>query len=127
MPIPISLWRRIQERFFSHSPAEDCPICHRRKSPTNFKVMVSGVEYDLYSTYCPECTTDFLNKYSTICAVCGRPILPGEGVARSTIGASQPFIHLTFDCCPSGGLYCGHWGKGKLEEFVLTTKNNKTT
>lgn len=118
----IKIWHKIKEKFFSRNSADACPLCYHPKRPGSFKVMVFGREYDLFSSYCLECTEKFLNKYSTLCAVCGKPIFPGESVARAAVGAPYPFTHLSEKCCPSGGLYCGHWGKGKLEEFVLEGK-----
>ncbi len=66
------------------------------------------------SPMCPACTETYLNMYSTICARCREPILPGTPVGRSSTGARYPFLHLRFDCCQTGALYCGMWGEGCL-------------
>ena len=53
--------------------------------------------------------------YATTCASCKQPIYPGTPVGQAWMGAPHPFTHLTFECCESGGLYCGVWGGGRLK------------
>lgn len=90
-------------------------VCTHGKTRHNFKVVVLGVECELEkSPMCPSCTEQYLNKFSTLCASCGRPIFPGTPVGQAWHGAPHPFTHLAFGCCDSGGLYCGQWGEGRL-------------
>lgn len=88
-----------------------CP--HRKRK--NFVIWVKGTKCKFRSSpLCPSCTEEYLNKYSTICAKCGKPIFPGTPVAvASWEGALYPYTHMTFDCGEPAA-YCGTWGEGKL-------------
>jgi hypothetical protein len=63
---------------------------------------------------CPDCVEEYLNRYSTRCASCRQPILPGMPVGQAWKGSPFPHTHMTFECTESGGLYCGRWGQGRL-------------
>jgi hypothetical protein len=90
-------------------------VCAHGKTKHNFKVMVLGIECEFKkSPMCPPCTEQYLNKVSTLCASCKRPIFPGTPVGQVWHGAPHSFTHLTFECCDTGGLYCGQWGEGRL-------------
>ena len=96
------------------SPTEKL-VCAHGKTKHNIKVWVLGVECEFEkSPMCPTCTEQYLNKFSTLCASCKRPIFPGTPVGQAWHGAPHPFTHLTFQCCDTGGLYCGRWGEGHL-------------
>ncbi len=63
-----------------------------------------------YATSIGECEQGL----NTFCASCKRLITPGMPVGQAWSGAPYPFTHMTFECCESGGLYCGQWGEGRL-------------
>lgn len=87
---------------------EHC-FCEHDSKPHDFDVVVLGSICRINSsTMCETCTSKYLNRFSTICASCKRPIFPGTHVARSKV-AEHEFTHLSFDCCQSGALYCGKW------------------
>jgi len=92
------------------------PNCHcAHPKQKKFTMKVKGVEGVLENfTMCPSCAKEYFEKHSTSCASCKDPIVPSEAVGRAPIGAEHPFTHLTFECCPSGGLYCGVWGESRL-------------
>lgn len=72
---------------------------------------------------CGPCEAQRLAKIVARCALCGRAILPGEGVAayaddpeyketwKTRIGSDTQGVLgcLSMDCCPSGGFFAGHW------------------
>lgn len=72
---------------------------------------------------CGPCEAERLKKVSIRCALCGRAILPGDGVAaymddpeykeawKTRIGSGKDGVLgcLYTDCCPSGGFFAGHW------------------
>lgn len=90
-------------------------VCEHGATERNLKVTVLGVECEFpRSPMCPSCTGEYLNKFCTLCASCERPIFPGMPVGQAWTGAPHPCTHLGFDCCESGGLYCGRWGEGRL-------------
>lgn len=113
------------EKRYSHQPAGQTGVdaggpsekfvCEHGATERNLKVTVLGVECEFpRSPMCPSCTGEYLNKFSTLCASCERPILPGTPVGQAWNGAPHPCTHLAFECCDSGGLYCGRWGEGRL-------------
>ncbi len=90
-------------------------VCIHGKTEYNLKVTVLGVECEFEKLpMCPSCTEQYLNKFSTLCASCKRPIFPGTPVGQAWRGAPHPFTHLTFGCCASGALHCGRWDEGRL-------------
>lgn len=96
------------------SPTEKF-ACTHSKTGHILKVTVLGVECEFEkSPMCQVCAEQYLNKFSTLCASCKRPIFPGTSVGQAWKGASHPFTHLNFDCCATGTLYCGVWGDGRL-------------
>ena len=53
---------------------------------------------------------EWFNEYvlrASCCASCEMLLFPGSAVGR--IG--ENLVHLTFDCCPSGGFYVGSIGE----------------
>lgn len=98
----------------SASPTEKF-TCTHGNTKHNLKVTVLGVECEFWeSPMCPTCTEQYLNKFSTLCASCKRPIFPETPVGQAWHGAPHPFTHLTFRCCDTGALYCGRWDEGRL-------------
>jgi hypothetical protein len=96
------------------SPTEKF-TCTHGKTRHNLKVTVLGVECEFSnSPMCSSCTEQYLNRFSTLCASCERPIFPGTPVGQAWSGAPRPFTHLTSECCESGALYCGRWDEGHL-------------
>lgn len=94
---------------------------HWSEPRSNLTVTVLGREVKLNTApYCAACTTEYLNRYATNCGACPEPILPGEPVGVSFVGAPHPYTHLTTTCCASGALFCGHWGEGRLIPFKFT-------
>ena len=63
---------------------------------------------------CLECTEKYFNAYSTVCALCKKPILPGMDVARAWEGAFYSLTHATVECCGNEDLVCGRLGEGRL-------------
>jgi hypothetical protein len=96
-----------------------CP--HKHKEGKIINITVFGKKVKIGSPFCESCTVEYMNKYSTICAECGQAIMVGEpvGVACENAEYPYPYVHLTFECTFSGGQFCGHWGEGKLKEFVI--------
>ena len=96
------------------SPIEKSACAHG-KTDHPLVVTVLGIKCELErSPMCPACTEQYFNKFSILCASCHQPIFPGTPVGVAWVGAPHPFTHLTFDCCESGGLFCGRWGEGRL-------------
>lgn len=90
------------------------PCDHPRQAP-GYVVKVFGTPVRVGEPpVCKDCFEAYLNKYSTYCAVCDLPILPGMHVGQAWSGSKHPLTHLDTGCCKSGGLYCGKWGQGRL-------------
>jgi hypothetical protein len=89
--------------------------CLHEKPTGRMTVTVFGLELNFKgSDLCQQCAEVFLNQNSTVCASCGRPILPGMEVGQAWRGAPHPYTHLLDRCCGSGALFCGMWGNGRL-------------
>ncbi len=89
--------------------------CPHGAAKHRFTVLVFGMERSVdKSPMCEFCTGEYLNRYATLCGECERIIFPGDSVAQACMGASHPYTHLTTECCPSGALWCGTWGEGRL-------------
>lgn len=89
--------------------------CDHDKSSSPSIVEVHGMKVGVeVAEICSGCIEKFLNRYSTRCASCNGPILPGMPVGQAWTGAKHPHTHMSFDCTESGGLYCGRWGQGRL-------------
>ncbi len=89
--------------------------CSHGAAKRPFKVLVFGAEIMLdKAPMCEACAGEYLNRYATLCGSCEKVIFPGEPVGQAYIGAPYPLTHLTMECCPSGALYCGKWGEGRL-------------
>ena len=98
----------------------DNPCTHEKKKGY-FPITVLGCKVKLKSSdMCPTCLQAYLEKNSTICNSCERPIFPGDPVAGTGLGkrAKHKYTHGdNTGCCVSGGLFCGHWGEGELIPF----------
>ncbi|HTK04824.1 MAG TPA: hypothetical protein VL500_04520 [Candidatus Eisenbacteria bacterium] len=89
--------------------------CGHEKPDGPSIVEVYGVKIAVEAaTVCPDCIEEYLNRYSTRCASCRQPILPGMPVGQAWKGSPFPHTHMTMECTESGGLYCGRWGQGRL-------------
>lgn len=78
-------------------------------------------EQDPSKIRCPECEFEWFKKHSIQCCLCGRPIIPGDGVAlyhKDSKGIKKEWATYVGDsaigclrrnCCPSGGFFAGHW------------------
>jgi hypothetical protein len=91
-------------------------------------VNLHGLEFDPYSKWreCPECFFKSLKAKAIRCAVCTLPIVPGDPVAlydaesKAVIKEHAKILDgsavgcLRWDCCPSGGFYCGNWDGEKI-------------
>lgn len=99
------------EKYPEIFPKNYCPH-EKQKGLMLVKVLEDSIELKDFP-YCKECAEKFLNEYSTVCNVCKKPIFPGQSVGISG-DKEHPYTHLTFSCCPSGGLWCGMWGMGEL-------------
>ncbi len=94
-----------------------CCVCPEKiHLPLHITVLGQDVTLD-DSEMCEKCATEFLNKNSTLCAVCEGVILPGENVGRAPIGAKHEFVHLTMECTEVSSQFCGTWGEGRLISF----------
>lgn len=102
---------------------DDCPLaseplgpqCPHPKFEDRCTCLVKGKEMKITSKGpCKDCLEAYLDKYSTICASCAEPILPGEPVAVAWVGAPQKYTHMYAGCCECGGFYCGVWGEGEM-------------
>ena len=90
-------------------------VCTHKKTEDKIMVVVLGVECEFEeSPMCPVCAEQYLNKFSTLCASCERPIFPGTPVGQAWEGAPHPYTHLRPGCCETGALYCGKWDDGRL-------------
>jgi hypothetical protein len=95
--------------------ADQTPFCTHGPTKDPFEVMVLGHSLPLpESPYCPACTEQYLNQYSTHCALCPEPILPGTPVevAGNNATSTAEFVHVRCGNCAAG--FCGMWGEGKL-------------
>ncbi len=90
------------------------PCGHDRRGEPATVAVRGTVVAARHERLCAACLSAWLERYSTTCASCGGPILPGEPVGQAWVGARHPHTHLTTDCCETGGLYCGRWGQGRL-------------
>ena len=89
-------------------------ICSHDRHKRDFRVKVLGKEYRIEkSPMCLTCTREYLNRFSTICAVCRHPIFPYTSVGEALYGTPHAFTHLAC-CAKTGQLYCGEWGLGRL-------------
>ena len=103
-------------RLFHRVKPRTCSTCGKPLAEGNLNVTVLGHEMTFTDPpSCPSCATAYLNKHSTICGVCEKPIIPGEAVAVAINGSRYLYTHLTFQCCPSVGLWCGSWGESRLK------------
>lgn len=72
------------------------------------------------SPFCEKCTTEYFEKYSRLCDVCGDVICPGMPVGQHYTVKDGKEILVTncqkMDCCLPGDL-CGQWGEGKINEM----------
>src|SRR3989338_1127048 len=119
-------FQRIVEWFreFNYAKQDDCKQTEQGGDATNSKTFgcvhggdrhdfcatVLGVECKLVNPpKCQTCAEEYLNKFSTLCHSCKRPIFPGERVALS--GSQPTYTHVEEG---AGGLYCGQWGEGQL-------------
>jgi len=65
--------------------------------------------------------TEWITEYTKTaesCITCDGLMFPGEPAGACDDG----LMHMTFECCPSGGFYAGHVDdKGKLKPLSFTT------
>lgn len=107
--------RREIEEVLSAKENASKRACNHGGPRRNLKMTILDVECEIEkSGMCGACTETYLNTVCTLCASCGRPIFPGDPVGQAWVDAPHPHTHLTFDCCDTGGLYCGQWGEGRL-------------
>lgn len=100
--------------FQNSTPTLEAEVCPHEKVAGVFTVEVRGVAFPRVSSdRCPACAQQFAEQYSTTCASCAQPILPGTLVARS--GRNDvPFVHNNDSCRSDPLQYCGMWGEGEL-------------
>ncbi len=98
-----------------------CSVCQNNRTISKrTKVTILGETYwfDNYKM-CKGCTRAYMEKYATTCAHCEEPILVGEAIGHAPDGSKHPYTHLSMNCSPMPGLYCGHWGEGKPEPLKV--------
>jgi hypothetical protein len=92
--------------------------CPHEKATKSFEIIVLGSKFSIEppAPHCPECAEKYLNETSTLCGQCQEPIVPGTPVAQNATDTAKknPYTHMYRSCCPSGGLFCGLWGNGRL-------------
>ncbi len=92
-------------------------VCPHGPSEEPLTVIVLGVECRFAkSPYCQTCTATYLNRYSTLCGLCNRPIFPGDPIEVSGRRDGE-YVHSRCGDCAAA--YAGHWGEGKLIPFVV--------
>lgn len=79
---------------------------------------VLGHRIELWTkSHCRSCALSYANKHSTICVVCGQPILPGTPVGGDVVGKHGTGLAHSemgrYDCATAAA-YCGTWGEGEL-------------
>lgn len=95
--------------------SSELALCGHERARRSFKILVRHTIITVDRTpYCPACTCNYLERFSTLCAVCLQPILPGESVARGPSTATHPYTHIGKRCCDSLALHCGTWNEGAL-------------
>jgi hypothetical protein len=67
--------------------------------------------------HCVNCVTKHMESNVTYCGCCGGLIFPGEAVGVASENAPHPYTHLTNECSPYPGLFCGHWDGNKMKEY----------
>jgi len=110
-------WIRNQDWYAKHVRK---PACPHGRTKHGFKVVLCGHVLEFaWADMCPACAAEYLKKYSTFCAACGGPIIPGSPVAKAYEGAPHPhpFTHANRKCCPCFLSLCGSWGEGCLISF----------
>ncbi len=112
----------LAKKYDTKGMLKDNPVSFGEKISCSHGVTEMEVEYIVLgrplslmsSPMCNACTTQYLNRFCTLCATCLEPILPATAVGLAWQGAQHRFTHLTFGCCETAGLYCGFWGEGRL-------------
>ncbi len=116
LPAPIRTCSIIKRSFFERDYA-----CGHRDSRA-FRLNIFGMETGTIrqKDLCPNCQIEDGKKKIIFCALCGLPIIPGNGVAiydddnegirpdATHIGKSV-LGYLRWECCPGGLLFAGHW------------------
>ena len=153
------LWNRLID-FFSQ-PSEETPV--RSDLTGKLRVIPKGKECVLYQCghegprdyeiqifdsilepqksllnerlLCPNCVMTAAQEEIILCALCGRPIFPGDPVAiyvddagfrdewKTKISSTEVVGCLATDCCPSGGFFAGHWNG---DDIVTPFKEGNT-
>lgn len=103
------------------------------KGPFWFRLRVYGTT--LKSTrktrreQCPDCQVEELKQVAIRCCVCGLAIIPGDEVAEYDAQSLTPKDYefpviegaavgcMRYDCCPSGGFFCGHWNGDGIDYY----------
>lgn len=95
-----------------------------------FRVEIYGYKSKLIcqTNLCPTCFIETERKKIIRCALCGLPIFPGHPVAvlstrshnlRMDIatkdGDDGVIACLRSECCPTGGMFSGHWTGEKVQ------------
>lgn len=89
--------------------------CGRPAISSRTRVVIRGETFTFtQSRLCKTCTQQYMEEFSTTCGSCGETILVGDPVGAAPDDAPFPYTHLCSDCSPFPGLFCGHWGEGKL-------------
>lgn len=116
LPQPTSecfvMWRSYFRRAYA---------CGHRDS-RRFQISAYGMESVKIKNaeQCADCFIKHVKKHTIFCALCGLPIMEGDGVALydADNDCIRPEAHrignsvigcLRWDCCPSAGFYAGYW------------------
>ncbi len=115
-------------------PTQECKVLWRswfkrdykcgHRDSRRFRVSMFGMETKKLSQHeqCPQCFMEEVKKHTIFCALCGLPIMPGDGVALyddDNDGIRENATHIDnfvigcirWECCPSGGFFSGYWTK----------------
>jgi len=89
-----------------------------KKGVSKFDFDYHGQKYTLEGRPELKQFTAWITEYTKTaesCITCDRLLFPGEPAGA----ADKGLMHMTFDCCPSGGFYAGHIDeKGKLKPLT---------
>lgn len=99
--------RRLREGKEPEVPSEITMSKPDKKGQSKFSFKFHDKKYKLVGKSDLPGFTDWITEYSKsaeTCITCDGLLFPGEPAGAADSGV----MHMTFDCCPSGGFYAGH-------------------
>ena len=98
--------RRLRKNSEPQPPTEIVMSKQDKKGQSKFSFKFQDQKYELVGKPDLYGFTEWINTYTKsadTCITCDRLLFPGEPVGAADNG----LMHMTFDCCPSGGFYAG--------------------